>query len=120
MVRVRNGVAHHKRVKRLLKRAKGYRGQRSKNLRSAIHTVLRAGAFAYAHRRLRRRDMRRLWITRISAGVRAHGMNYSQFIHALNVAQVTLDRKSLAEMAARDPAAFEALVARVKPATAAA
>jgi large subunit ribosomal protein L20 len=120
MVRVHNGVAHHKRVKRLLKRATGYRGQRSKNLRSAIPTVLRAGAFAYAHRRLRRRDMRRLWITRISAAVHERGMNYSAFIHALNQTQVKLDRKSLAEMAARDPAAFTALVERVKPTTAAA
>jgi large subunit ribosomal protein L20 len=120
MVRVHNGVAHHKRVKRLLKRAKGYRGQRSKNLRSAIPTVLRAGAFAYAHRRLRRRDMRRLWIVRIGAAAREHGMNYSQFIDALNRAQVQLDRKSLAEMAARDPAAFAALVERVKPTSAAA
>jgi large subunit ribosomal protein L20 len=120
MVRVNSGVARHKRVKRLLKRAKGYRGQRSKNLRSAIPTLLRAGAFAYAHRRLRRRDMRRLWIIRIGAGAREHGMNYSQFMHALNKAQVQLDRKSLAEMAAREPAAFAALVQRVKPTTAAA
>jgi large subunit ribosomal protein L20 len=116
MVRVRSGVAHHKRVKRLLKRAKGYRGQRSKNLRSAIHTVLRAGAFAYAHRRLKKRDMRSLWIVRISAAAEMHGLNYSRFMHGMSKAGITLNRKSLAELAARDPAAFEALVAKAKAA----
>ena len=116
MVRVRSGVAHHKRVKRLLKRAKGYRGQRSKNLRSAIHTVLRAGAFAYAHRRLKKRDMRSLWIVRISAAAEMHGLNYSRFMHGLNKAGITMNRKSLAELAARDPAAFEALAAKAKAA----
>jgi large subunit ribosomal protein L20 len=116
MVRVRSGVAHHKRVKRLLKRAKGYRGQRSKNLRSAIHTVLRAGAFAYAHRRLKKRDMRSLWIVRISAAAEMHGLNYSRFMHGMSKAGITLNRKSLAELAARDPAAFEALAAKAKAA----
>jgi large subunit ribosomal protein L20 len=116
MVRVRSGVAHHKRVKRLLKRAKGYRGQRSKNLRSAIHTVLRAGAFAYAHRRLKKRDMRSLWIVRISAAAEMHGLNYSRFMHGLTKAGITMNRKSLAELAARDPAAFEALAAKAKAA----
>ena len=116
MVRVRSGVAHHKRVKRLLKRAKGYRGQRSKNLRSAIHTVLRAGAFAYAHRRLKKRDMRSLWIVRISAAAEMHGLNYSRFMHGMNKAGITMNRKSLAELAARDPAAFEALAAKAKAA----
>ena len=116
MVRVRSGVAHHKRVKRLLKRAKGYRGQRSKNLRSAIPTVLRAGAFAFAHRRLKKRDMRSLWIVRISAAAEMHGMNYSRFMHGLGKAGITLNRKSLAELAARDPAAFEALAAKAKAA----
>jgi large subunit ribosomal protein L20 len=116
MVRVRSGVAHHKRVKKLLKRAKGYRGQRSKNLRSAIHTVLRAGAFAYAHRRLKKRDMRSLWIVRISAAAEMHGLNYSRFMHGLTKAGITMNRKSLAELAARDPAAFEALAAKAKAA----
>lgn len=116
MVRVRSGVAHHKRVKRLLKRAKGYRGQRSKNLRSAIHTVLRAGAFAYAHRRLKKRDMRSLWIVRISAAAEMHGLNYSRFMHGMSKAGITMNRKSLAELAARDPAAFEALAAKAKAA----
>jgi large subunit ribosomal protein L20 len=119
MVRVHSGVAHHKRVKKLLKRAKGFRGQRSKNLRSAKHTLLRAGAFAYAHRRLRKRDMRSLWITRISAAAEAEGVNYSSLMGALKKAKVQLDRKALSELAAREPAAFSRLVAQVKPTKAA-
>ncbi len=118
MVRVRSGVAHHKRVKRLLKRAKGFRGQRSKNLRSAIPSVLRAGAFAYAHRRLKKRDMRSLWIVRISAAADAAGLNYSSFMGRLKKAGITMNRKALSELAARDPAAFDALVAKVKAAAA--
>ena len=120
MVRVHTGVAHHKRVKKLLKRAKGFRGQRSKNLRSAKHTLLRAGAFAYAHRRLRRRDLRSLWITRISAAVRAEGLNYSTFMSGLRKAKIGLDRKALADLAAREPAAFTSLLAKVKDSAAAA
>ncbi|MGQ0554261.1 MAG: 50S ribosomal protein L20 [Planctomycetota bacterium] len=116
MVRVHTGVAHHKRVKRLLKRAKGYRGQRSKNLRSAKPTVLRAGAFAYAHRRLRRRDIRKLWIVRINAAVRAEGLTYSRFMELARIAKLGLDRKSLSELAARDPAGFTSLVGKVKSA----
>jgi len=114
MVRVHSGVAHHKRVKKILKRAKGFRGQRSKNLRSAKHTLLRAGAFAYAHRRLRKRDMRSLWIIRITAAVRAEGTNYSTFMGGLKKAGIELDRKALSELAAREPAAFSKLVAQVK------
>lgn len=114
MVRVHSGVARHKRVKRILKRAKGYRGTRSKNLRNAKDTLLRAGAYAYAHRRLRRRDIRKLWIMRINAGARAEGMNYSTFMSGLKKIGVALDRKVLADMAARDPRAFSALVNHVK------
>src|SRR5262249_17926802 len=119
MVRVHTGVAHKKRVKKLLKRAKGYRGQRSKNLRSAKHTLLRAGAFAYAHRRLRKRDMRSLWIVRINAAVRAEGMSYSRFRAGRGKAKIGLDRRALAERAAREPAAFTSLLAKVKGAAAA-
>lgn len=118
MVRVRSNVAHRKRVKKTLKRAKGYRGQRSKNLRSAIPSVLRAGAFAYAHRRLKKRDMRSLWITRISAAADAAGLNYSRFMGGLKKAGITLNRKALSELAAREPQAFEAIVAKVKAAVA--
>src|SRR5262245_30211587 len=120
MVRVHTGVAHHKRVKKLLKRAKGYRGQRSKNLRSAKHTLLRAGQFAFDHRRLRKRELRSLWITRINAAVRAEGMTYSEFIAALNKQKIGLNRRALAELAAREPASFSALLEKVKGSTAAA
>lgn len=114
MVRVHSGVAHHKRVKRLLKRAKGYRGARSKNLRTAKPTVLRAGAYAYAHRRLKRRDLRKLWILRINAAVRAEGLTYSTFIHGCKKAGITLDRKVMAELAANEPEAFSAIVGKAK------
>lgn len=118
MVRVRSGVAHHQRVKKTLKAAKGYRGQRSKNLRSAKASVLRAGAYAYAHRRLKRRNLRRLWITRINAAARAEGLSYSRFMSGLAKAQVALDRKSLSELAIHEPGAFAALAGKVKQALA--
>lgn len=119
MVRVHSGVARHKRVKKVLKRAKGFRGQRSKNLRSAKPTVLRAGAYAYAHRRLKRRDLRKLWILRINAAVRAEGLTYSVFMHGLKKAGIELDRKVMAELAANEPEAFKGLVAQVQDALAA-
>ena len=113
MVRVRSGVAHHKRVKRLLKRVKGYRGPASKNLRTAKTAALRAGNYAYAHRRLKRRNLRRLWIQRINAAARARGMNYSTFMNALKKAEIGLDRKALAELAVSEPAAFDKLMEQV-------
>jgi large subunit ribosomal protein L20 len=120
MVRVNSSVARHKRVKRLLKKAKGYTATRSKHLKDAKDTLKRAGAYAYAHRRLKRRDLRKLWIQRINGAVRAEGLKYSTFMHALKQAEITLDRKVLADMAARDPDAFSALVATVKDKAAAA
>lgn len=114
MVRARSAVVRHRRHKRLLKRARGYRGARSKNIRAAKDTLLRAGAYAYAHRRLKRRDLRKLWIQRINAGARAGGMNYSTFMAALKAAEIGLDRKALAELAAREPEAFAKLVEQVK------
>ena len=120
MVRVHSNVARHRRVKRLMKRARGFHHSRSKHLRNAKDTLLRAGAYAYAHRRLKRRDLRKLWIVRINAAVRAEGLNYSGFIAGLKRAGITLDRKVMADMAAREPAAFSALVGRVKEQLAAA
>ncbi|MDG2148236.1 MAG: 50S ribosomal protein L20 [Planctomycetota bacterium] len=114
MVRVHSAVARHKRVKRILKRAKGYRATRSKRLKDAKDTIKRAGAFAYAHRRLKRRNLRKLWIVRINGAVRAEGMTYSTFMNALKRSEIELDRKMLAEMAAREPETFSALVASVK------
>ena len=114
MSRVKRGVAARRRRKRILKAAKGYRGARSKNLRSAKASVLRAGNYAYAHRRLKRRDLRKLWIMRINAGVRAEGLTYSQFIAGLRSENIALDRKVLADMAARSPETFSARVGKVK------
>jgi large subunit ribosomal protein L20 len=88
-------------------------------LRTAKETLIRSGAFAYRDRRVRKRDFRRLWITRISAAVRERGLRYSQFICGLNKAGIALDRKSLSEMAIRDPLAFDAVVEHVKASLAA-
>ena len=118
MVRVHSGVAHHKRVKKTLKATKGYRGQRGKNLRTAKTSVLRAGAYAYAHRRLKRRNLRKLWIQRINAAARAEGLSYSKFINGLTKAEIELDRKSLSELAIHQPDAFVALAGKAKEALA--
>ena len=110
MARTLPKVAHHRKVKRVLKRAKGYYGARSKLLRPARDTVLRAGAFATRDRRARKRSFRALWITRLTAAVRARGMSYSRFIAALKLANVALNRKMLSEIAIADPAAFDRIV----------
>ncbi len=110
MPRTSSSVAHHKRVKRVLKAAKGYYGGRSKLLRSARDTVLRAGVFSYRDRRRRKGDFRRLWITRITGACRARGFSYSQFMYGLKMATVDLNRKMLSEVAIADPEAFDTLV----------
>jgi len=109
-MRVKRGATKHKRKKRVLKAAKGYWGGRSKRFRMAKESVRRAWAYAYSHRKRKKRDFRRLWITRISAAVRQHGMTYSRFINALKQAGIEVDRKMLAELAVRDEAAFQELV----------
>jgi len=98
----------------VLKAAKGFRGGRHRLYRTAKETLLRAGTFAYRDRKVRKRTFRRLWILRINAAVRQGGLTYSQFIHALQQADIALDRKQLAEMAVRDEAAFAALVQKAK------
>jgi large subunit ribosomal protein L20 len=115
-MRTTKGAARHRAKKRLFKRAKGYRGGRGKLLRSVKETLLRSDAYAYRDRRTRRRNFRRLWIQRINAAVRMRGLSYSRFIHGLEKAQVTLDRKILADMAVRDPEAFGQVVDTVKEA----
>ena len=105
--------------KKILKRAKGYRGGRGRLYRSAVETLLRAGQFAYRDRRRKKRDFRRLWITRINAAVRANGMSYSQLTHGLKQAGVDLDRKSLSELAIREPVAFAEVVSTAKAAVSA-
>ena len=100
----------------MLKAAKGFRGGRHRLLRSAKETLLRAGVYAYRDRKVRRRTIRRLWILRINAAARQNGLSYSQLIHGLQLGNIELDRKQLAEMAVRDAAAFEALVDKAKAA----
>ncbi len=110
MPRVRRGSKARQRRKKILKQAKGYRGARSKLYRVATHTVGRALAYAFRDRRARKRDFRRLWITRINAGARTEGLTYSRFIAGLGKAGIALDRKILADIAITDPACFKALV----------
>ena len=117
-MRVRKGAAATQAKKRLFKRAKGYVGGRRKLLRTVKETLLRAGKFAYRDRKARKRDFRRLWITRLSAACRERDIRYSQFIAGLEKANIELDRKSLSEIAIADPAAFDAVVAAVKKALA--
>ena len=113
-MRTTKGAARTRSKKRLFKKVKGFVGGRRRLLRTAKETLVRAGAFAFAHRRLRKRDFRKLWIIRINAAVRERGLRYSEFINGLAKAQIQLDRKSLSEMAVNDPASFDAVVERVK------
>ena len=110
MPRVKRGFKARRRRNRLLKAAKGYRGGLSKQLRTADVAVSRAGVYAYRDRKKRKRDFRRLWIVRINAAAREHGLSYSRLIDGLSKAGVNLDRKMLADMAICDPAGFSQLV----------
>ncbi|MHC4884100.1 MAG: 50S ribosomal protein L20 [Planctomycetota bacterium] len=116
MPRNQGGVPTHRRKKRVLKKAKGYVGGRSKLFRTATESVTRAGAYSRAHRRKRQGDFRRLWIQRINAAVRAEGLSYSRFMNGLKQANIELNRKSLSEMAIHNPAAFTEVVNTVKTA----
>ena len=125
MARVKRGVTTHARHKKILKLAKGYRGRGSTAFRIAIEKVEKGLQYAYRDRRNRKRDFRSLWIQRINAGAREHGLTYSQFMHGLKLAGVDLDRKVLSDLAIREPEAFAAIVAQaqgalgeVKPAAA--
>ena len=109
MSRSRGAPASRRRRRKILKAAKGYRGGRSKLLRTATETVHRAGQYAYRDRRRRKGDMRRLWIIRINAGARINGLSYSKFMHGLKEACVEVDRKMLAEMATNDAVGFAKL-----------
>ena len=117
-MRTTYGAARAKAKRRLFKRAKGNRGGRKNLLRTDKETEVRSGAYSYRDRKVRARDFRRLWITRLNAACRTHDVRYSQFIHGLNKANIELDRKSLSEMAIHDPAGFEAVVDVVKAALA--
>jgi large subunit ribosomal protein L20 len=118
-MRTTNGAARHQAKKRLFRRAKGYRGGRSKLLRTVKETLVRAGAYAFRDRRVRKREFRKLWIIRINAAVRQRGLRYSEFIGGLIKAGIDLDRRTLAEMAVADPAGFDTVVDQVKASLAA-
>ena len=113
MPRVKRGVMTHKRHKKIIKQASGYWGAKNNLFKTANEAVARAGNFAYRDRRNKKRDFRRLWITRISAACRNGGTTYSAFIAALGRANITLDRKVLSEMAISDPDGFSALLKQV-------
>jgi large subunit ribosomal protein L20 len=110
MPRVKRGVHGRKKRRQVLESAKGYYGARSRRYRLAREQVMHSGAYAYRDRRARKRDFRRLGITRIGAAARQNGMSYSSFIRGLRAAEVDLDRKVLADIAARDPRGFSGLV----------
>jgi large subunit ribosomal protein L20 len=114
MPRVKRGVTARARHKKVLDLAKGYRGRRSKVYRIAKQAVMRAGQYAYRDRRNKKRVFRALWITRINAAARQHGLTYSVFINGLKKASIELDRKVLADMAVTDKPAFTAVVNQVK------
>ena len=114
MPRANSSVPRHRRHRKIVKQAKGYFGARSRTFKSAKDAVIKAGLYAYRDRRQRKRQFRRLWITRINAACRLNGMPYSAFINALDVKGIILNRKILADMAVRDPQSFTALVNSVK------
>jgi large subunit ribosomal protein L20 len=116
MPRVKRGVTARARHKKVLNAAKGYRGRRGNVFRIAKQAVMRAGQYAYRDRRNKKRTFRALWITRINAAVREHGVSYSQFIAGLKKAAIELDRKVLADLAVRDKAGFAAVVQQAKAA----
>ena len=114
MSRVKRGVTKKARHKKIIKLAKGYRGRAKNCFKAAIQRVEKALQYAYRDRRNKKRDLRALWITRINAAVRQRGLIYSQFINGLNVAGIDLDRKTLADLAVRQPESFDKIVDKVK------
>ena len=116
MARVKGAMMTRKRRNKVLKLAKGYWGSKSKHFRVANQAVMKYGVYAYTGRKLKKRDFRQLWITRISAAVKLHGMNYSTFMHGLKAAGVEINRKMLAELAVNNEAAFAQLVDMAKKA----
>ena len=116
MARIKGALMTRKRRNKVLKLAKGYYGAKSKLFKTAKEAVMKSGQYAYIGRRLKKRDFRRLWITRISAAVAPYGMNYSTFMNGVKKAGIELNRKSLSEMAIQDAAAFSAVVEKAKAA----
>ncbi len=115
MARVKRGVTTHARHKKVLEQAKGFYGRRKNTIRAAKGAVDKAGQYAYRDRRTKKRVFRQLWIARINAATRGLGVTYSKFMAGLKKAQIDIDRKVLADMAVHDPAAFGAVVEKVRP-----
>ena len=118
MARVKGAMMTRKRRNKILRMAKGYWGAKSKHFKMANQQVMKSLTYAYVGRRLKKRDFRRLWITRISAACKINGMNYSTFMHGLKAANVAIDRKMLSELAVNNEAAFKQLVDMAKKACA--
>ncbi len=116
MPRVSRGVTKHARHKKIIDAAKGYRGRRKNTFRIANQAVEKAGQYAYIGRKLKKRQFRALWIQRINAAVREHGLTYGRFINGLNKAGIEVDRKMLSDLAASEPAGFKAIVDMAKAA----
>jgi large subunit ribosomal protein L20 len=116
MARIKGAMMTRKRRNKVLKAAKGYWGSKSKHFKMAKQAVMKSGNYAFIGRKLKKRDFRRLWITRISAEAKVNGMNYSTFMHGLKKAGIDLNRKMLAELAVSDKAGFAALVEKAKAA----
>ena len=116
MARVKRGVVAHAKHKKVLAKAKGYYGARSRVYRVAKQAVIKAGQYAYRDRRQRRRVLRQLWIVRINAGTREYGLSYSKFINGLLKANIEIDRKVLADLVVHDKAAFKVIVEKAKSA----
>jgi large subunit ribosomal protein L20 len=120
MTRVKRSIHAKKKRRAVLDRAKGFRGDANSHYKKAKEAVMKADTYAYRDRRNRKRDFRRLWVTRINAAARQNGMNYNQFIHGLQLAGIELDRKVLADIAVRDPETFSGLAQAAKDASGAA
>ena len=114
MARTARSLHARKKRRKVLEQAKGYRGQKSRSYKKAKEQVWKSGVYAYEGRKQRKRDFRSLWIQRINAGVREHGLSYSRFVHGLRLAEIDLDRKILADLAVADPEAFAAVVAQAQ------
>ena len=118
MARIKRGVVSHARHKKVLALAKGYRGRRKNTIRVAMQAVDKSLQYAYRDRKTRKRNFRSLWITRINAATRLHGMTYGNFMHGLKLANIDLDRKVLSDLAIKEDAAFKALVEQAQGALA--
>jgi large subunit ribosomal protein L20 len=116
MARIKRSISAQKKRRKALGEAKGYWGLKKSSYRRAKEQLLKSGTYAYRDRRARKREFRRLWITRINAGAREHGLNYNQLMHGLKEAQIDIDRKMLADLAVREPEVFAQMAARAKEA----